>query len=175
VASESDASLVGAGYTEAHWYPIGSDYRHGFAITTRLERLGGNGSTEERWSAFYPDPASLRWLTFAQTPALPHAGEYRAFLIAFTDLPMPSGAAAPIWNEQTLMDGPGAPERRTVAPAAKQRQVTPKYRFGVYEYSYDWDEGLQRGRLRTTESGRPVPGWPSALGTFAFNTQPAEH
>lgn len=159
MASDLEASLVEHGYVDARWYPIGSDFQHGFAVATRLERRDG---AAERWSTFYPEPASLRWLAFARTPALPQASPYRAFLIAFTDLPMPGGATAPTWNERTLMDGPGAPERR-VAPAAEQRRVAPGYRFGVYEYDYDWEEGLQRGRLIIAGADGPVAAWPEPL------------
>lgn len=166
VAAELDASLAGAGYVEALWYPIGSDYQHGFAITTRLERQNRD-SEAERWSTFYPEPAGLRWLTLARSPALPHPVRYRAFLIAFTDLPMPGGTAAPFWNEHTLMDGPGAPERRSVAPTAKGRRITPSYRVVIYEYNYDWDEQLQRGALSMAGSADPVAAWPSALGGLA--------
>lgn len=165
VAADLNVDLAGAGYVEALWYPIGSDYQHGFAITTRLER-SDRDSEAERWSTFYPEPASLRWLTLAQSPTLPHPAHYRAFLIAFTDLPMPGGPAAPFWNEQTLMDGPGAPERRSIAADARKRRVTPNHRVAVYEYSYDWDEELQRGALRMTGAD-PVAAWPPALSGLA--------
>lgn len=167
MASHLEAALVEAGYAEARWYPIGSDHEHGFALTTRLERRDSASGSSERWSTFYPEPASLRWLTLAQAPALPHPAAYRAFLIAFTDLPMPGGAAAPVWNERTLMDGPGAPERRSLPLAAKQAPITPAFRFGVYEYRYDWDEAQQRGRLEMASSADPVATWPPALDSLA--------
>jgi hypothetical protein len=175
VGSALDVSIVGAGYAETRWYPIGSDYQHGFAITTRLEKLDvSSRSNAERCSALYPDPASLRWLTLAQTPSLPEPGQYRAFLIAFTDLPMPSGSSAPIWNEQTLMDGPGAPERRGLSQAAAQRDVPSNYRFGVYEYRYEWDEARKSGRLRRSDGSEAVPAWPPGLSGLAFTANASE-
>jgi hypothetical protein len=169
VTSELDASLVAAGYRETRWYPIGSDYQHGFAVTTRLERASGNAdSRAERWSAVYPEPASLRWLTFAQTPPLPDRDRYRAFLIAFTDLPMPNGSTAPIWDEQTLMDGPGAPHYRHLAAEAAERPISCRYRFGVYEYLYAWDEVDERGKLKALGKANPLPTWPPSLGHLAF-------
>lgn len=69
--------LAKAGYPEPRWYPIGLEYRHGFAATTRLEAVNDDGSPKsnsERWSSLYPDGAGLRWLTFARTMTLPHAG-----------------------------------------------------------------------------------------------------
>jgi hypothetical protein len=175
VASRFNAALNGGGYAETRWFPIGSDYQHGFAVTTRLERLDRDSaststststSTSERWSALYPEPSSLRWLTFAQTPALPRPGHYRSFLIAFTDLPIPGGAAAPIWNEETLIDGPGAPERRKLAQDALARHITSSYRFSVFEYRYDWDPQQRRGRLRIAGDQRPANAWPPVLGSF---------
>jgi hypothetical protein len=166
VALELGRGLANSGYADCRWYPIGSGYQHGFAITTRLERTDSErGATARRWSAFYPVPADLRWLTFAQTPALPQRGQYRAFLIAFTDLPTSMGATAPIWNEQTLMDGPGAPERYEVPQIAEERQYTRSYRVGVYEYIYDWDEAQKRGRLRVA-SGANSFVWPSSLAAL---------
>ena len=164
MASQFNAALSGGGYVETRWFPIGSDYQHGFVVTTRLEQLDrGSGSTSERWSALYREPPSLRWLMFAQTPALPHPGHYRSFLIAFTDLQMPGGAAAPIWNEETLIDGPGAPERRNVAEGALARRITSSYRFSVFEYRYDWDPQQQRGNLLTAGVTHPEYAWPSVL------------
>src|SRR5437868_6638342 len=36
IVSDLDAGLVQAGYEETRWWPIGSEYQHGFAVTTRL-------------------------------------------------------------------------------------------------------------------------------------------
>jgi hypothetical protein len=175
VASDLGKSLVEAGYAETRWYPIGSDYQHGFAVTTRLERLDlGSGSNAERCSAMYPEPANLRWLMFAQAPSLPRPGQYRALLIAFTDLPMPGGTSAPIWDERTLMDGPGAPERRHVSQSAADRDVTSEYRFGVFEYRYDWDEARKSGRLSRTAGSETVPAWPPAVRGLAFSVNAPE-
>ena len=174
VVSQLDARLVGAGYERTRWYPIGSEYQHGFAVTTRLE--GATSETDsngKRWSAVYPDPASLRWLAFAQTPSLPDRGLHRAFLIAFTDLPMPNGSTAPIWDEQTLMDGPGAPQYRDLAGHVSERQLSCRYRFGVYEYLYAWDEVAERGRLTAIGKGDPLSAWPPALRDLALGVDAA--
>lgn len=169
VVSELDAKLVVAGYKETRWYPIGTEYQHGFAVTTRLEGASGDAdSNAKRWSAVYPDPASLRWLAFAQTPTLPDRGRHRAFLVAFTDLPMPNGSAAPIWDEQTLMDGPGAPHYRGLAGQVAERLISCRYRFGVYEYLYAWDEETERGKLIAIGKADPFPAWPPTLGHLAF-------
>jgi hypothetical protein len=169
VVSDLDAKLLGAGYNETRWYPIGSDYQHGFAVTTRLEGASGDADTNaERWSAIYPEPASLRWLTFAQTPTLPDRRRHRAFLIAFTDLPMPNGATAPIWDEQTLMDGPGAPHYRGLPGQVAGRPISCRYRFGAYEYLYAWDEVAERGKLAASGNANPLPAWPPSLRHFAF-------
>jgi hypothetical protein len=163
VASRFSAALNGSGYADTHWFPIGSNYQHGFAVTTRLERLDRDSSAPpERWSSLYPEPPTLRWLTFAQTPALPHPGRYRSFLIAFTDLPLPGGGAAPIWNEATLIDGPGAPERQSVPESAASRPVPSSYRFSIFEYRYEWDARQKRGKLLTANT-RPEHAWPSVL------------
>lgn len=165
ISSELDATLSRAGYEGARWYPIGVEYQHGFVLTTRLEQLdSAAGSNEERWPPTYPDPVSLKWLTIAQSPKLPRAGRYRAFLVAFTDLPLQPSSTPPFWNEHTLMDGPGAPDRRRIAPSAEQRPVTPGFQFGVFEYLYDWDAEQQRGRLRPAAGSAPTRSWPPALG-----------
>lgn len=164
VASEFQAGLIRAGYADVRWFPIGSHYQHGFVVTTRLERLDGPPVLPSaRWLSVYPEPMNLRWLTFARTPTLPEPGQYRAFLIAFTDLPLSSSTAAPIWNEQTVMDGPGSRERRTPPPEMTKGPASADYRVGIYEYSYDWDVDGQRGRFRSTAGAPPVPGWPSSL------------
>jgi hypothetical protein len=149
---------------DLRWFPIGSHYQHGFAVATRLERTDGqSGSPTTRWFALYPDPVNLRWLTFARTPTLPEPGEYRAFLIAFTDLPMSSGTNAPIWNEQTVMDGPGSPERRSAPVEVIERLGTANYRLGVFEYGYGWDAAEQRGRFRSADDASAISGWPAPL------------
>jgi hypothetical protein len=138
-------------------------------VTTRLERArGATDSDAERWSAVYPDPVSLRWLTFARTPTLAYPGQHRAFLIAFTDLPMPSGATAPIWDENTLMDGPGAPDYRGLTRKFVQRLTSCRYRFGVYEYLYDWDDVSERSKLVAIGEAKLLPAWPPALSPLAF-------
>src|SRR6478752_3556609 len=42
VAGRLEAELQTAGYAEQRWYPIGTSYEHGFAVTTRLEQLEGS-------------------------------------------------------------------------------------------------------------------------------------
>ena len=164
VASGLRARLVRAGYVDTRWYPIGSDYQHGFAITTRLEQLNRPlWPNPARWSSLYPLPADLRWLSFAQQPILPGSGEYRAFLIAFTDLPMATVGAAPIWNEETLMAGPDAPDRPSLPQEVEQRRLAPNHRLGVYEYLYDWDERRESGALRLAGVAPVMTTWPSAL------------
>jgi len=145
--------LAQAGYPEPRWYPIGLEYRHGFAATTRLEAVNGDGSPKsksERWSSLYPDGAGLRWLTFARTMPLPHAGRYRVFLIAATDLPLASSAVAPIWNEDTVMDGPGVDPQESLPSAAGSRDLSG-YRISVYVYEYDRQQDRAQGQFRERE------------------------
>jgi hypothetical protein len=120
IASRIATELDAAGYPKQHWYPIGLEYRHGFAATTRLEAVNDDATPKpqpERWSSLYPDAANLRWLTLAQKMPLPHPGRYRVFLIAVTDLPLGSSVIAPTWNEDTVMDGPGVSTQESL-PAA---------------------------------------------------------
>lgn len=164
VAAKFEAGLNRAGYAELRWFPIGSRYQHGFAVTTRLERMNeGRDSPSGRWLSLYTEPVNLRWLTFARTPTLPEPGQYRAFLIAFTDLPMPSSNVASVWNEQTIMDGPGAPERRNAPPDVEAELANAGYRVSIFEYSYDRDAAEQRGRLRSIDRANTIAEWPSPL------------
>lgn len=149
MARELDLSLQARGYLEQHWYPIGTGSSHGFAVTTRLERVGhGDGAvSSERWSSLYPDAANLRWLVQARKPGLPSPGRYRVFLVSYTDLPIGRTNTAPTWNEETVMDWPGAIPSSSPRESGIPRRPAAGYRFGVYEYEYEWDELEQRGRL----------------------------
>jgi hypothetical protein len=90
-AARVKRTLDGAGYSDQRWYPIGVGHLHGFAVTTRLEQIDDHGTPKlglERWSPLYPESANLLWLLRAREPRLPGPGRYRAFLVAFTDLPV---------------------------------------------------------------------------------------
>ena len=149
VASRIATELNAAGYSDQHWYPIGLEYRHGFAATTRLEALKDGAAPKlqsERWSSLHPDAANLRWLTLARTMPLPHPGRYRVFLIAVTDLPLASSMTAPIWNEETVMDGPGVSTRESPPVALRGSRDLSGYRVGVYVYLYERQEGQASGQ-----------------------------
>jgi hypothetical protein len=164
VAAGLELSLRGGGYSDQRWYPIGAGNSHGFAVTTRLEQVEGGAQSElnERWSAAYPDAASLRWLEQARSPPLRGPGRYRVFLISFSDLSIGRTSNAPIWNEETLMDWPNAAERRSFRQQGVPQRPAVDYRFGIYEYEYEWDEAEARGRLvppkpAPSDSARPLP------------------
>jgi len=145
IATELDA----AGYREQRWYPIGLEYRHGFAATTRLEALNDDAVPKpqsERWSSLYADAANLRWLTLARKMPLPHPGRYRVFLIAVTDLPLKSGVNAPIWNEDTVMDGPGVSPQESLPIAIRGSRDLSGYRVGVYLYQYERQDDQAQGQ-----------------------------
>ncbi|HSO35923.1 MAG TPA: hypothetical protein VLT33_25525, partial [Labilithrix sp.] len=62
-AGDLASMLREAGYDALQWYPIGARHDHGFAVTTRLERIDDDGTPRppsERWSSLYPDAMSLR-------------------------------------------------------------------------------------------------------------------
>lgn len=165
-AAAVDARLTAAGYRDQRWYPIGVDFIHGFAVTTRLERQGGgeNVPADVRWLSLHPRPATLRWLASAATVPLPEVGRYDAFLIAFTDLPRTAGSSAPKWNADTLMDGPGAPEHVSLHAVPDERPTTSAYRYAVYRYVYERDDSRDRGRPRAPTGGEaPRRAWPPSL------------
>ena len=161
VARRIVAELNVAGYAEPRWYPIGLEYRHGFAATTRLEAVNDDATPKpqsERWSSLYPEAANLRWLTLAQRMPLPHPGRYRVFLIAVTDLPLASSRIAPVWNEDTVMDGPGiSTDERSPRTIESSRDLSG-YRLGVYVYQYE-------------RQSDQVQGQPSANGTGSATAQ----
>ena len=153
IATELDA----AGYPEQQWYPIGLEYRHGFAATTRLEALNDDAAPKpqsERWSSLYPEAASLRWLMLARKMPLPHPGRYRVFLIAVTDLPLGSSVNAPIWNEDTVMDGPGVSSQASSPVAIRGSRDLSGYRVGVYVYQYERQQDQVQGQSGASEGAR---------------------
>src|SRR5581483_952445 len=82
-AQFANNALRSAGYADQRWFPIGAQYSHGFAVTTRVERIDGDGTpttAAERWSPAYPYPATLRWLAGSAEPYLPKPGRYRVLL-----------------------------------------------------------------------------------------------
>jgi len=126
-------TLDGAGYSDKRLYPIGVDYAHGFAIATKLERITDDAhSAGARWLSLYPRATNLRWLEQDRSPELPGAGRYRAFLIAFTDLPTGETKVAPRWTEETWMDGLDAP----IMELRAERRASERYRVAVYVYEY---------------------------------------
>jgi hypothetical protein len=145
--------LRDAGYERPRLHPVGVGFLHGFAITTRLERIDSDGrpSTGDRWSSLYPDAATLRWLEGARRARLPGPGRYRVFLIAYTDLPIGRTDIAPVWNELTVMEGPGIVE--DVLPSdVPQRRASASYRFGVYVYEYRREDADDDGSFLPTAS-----------------------
>jgi hypothetical protein len=156
VAGELEVGLRDGGYSEQRWYPIGAGNNHGFAVTTRLEQVGGDAESElnQRWSALYREGASLRWLQQARNPQLPGPGRYRVFLISYTDLPIGRTSSAPTWNEETVMDWPNAAQRKSFRPDGAPRRSSIDYRFGIYEYEYEYDEDGVRGRFVPENGGQ---------------------
>jgi hypothetical protein len=165
VAKRIAVELHSAGYPEPSWYPIGLEYRHGFAATTRLESLNDDASPKrqtERWSSLYPNAANLRWLTLARKMPLPQLGRYRVFLVAVTDLPLGSSAVAPIWSEDTVMDGPGVSSGGRPPSAGGGSRDLSGFRLGVYVYQYERQRGQAEG-----ESSKGGPEWSAAAQLHA--------
>jgi hypothetical protein len=153
VATRIAAQLRGAGYPKPRWYPIGLEYRHGFAATTRLEALNDDAAPRfppERWSSLYPEPATLRWLTLARRVPLPHPGRYRVFLFAVTDLPLRASGIAPVWSEETVMDGPGVGTEVSSPAAMGGVRDLSGYRLGVYVYQYERRQDQIQGEPSTS-------------------------
>ena len=147
--------LRDAGYVDVRWYPIGGQYEHGFAVTTRLERLG---APTQRWPALYPEPVELRWLERASEPALPAVGFYRAFLVAFTDLPgTPGSGRAPRWDDTTVMET-GNP----CGPLPTDRVTPPGFRVLAFAYAYVRDGAESRAGHRAAESAGVT--WRGGIG-----------
>ncbi len=148
-------ALRGAGYGDQRWFPIGAHYEHGFAVTTRLERIEEDGTPKsrvERWLRQYPEAASLHWLAGSAETYLPSAGRYRVLLVAFTDLHVPLRGRPQRWDEGTAMEGPGLPS--TEVPA--RHRVSAGYQVGVYIYEYEATSADGEGALLPPD--RSVPG-----------------
>jgi hypothetical protein len=70
------------------------NFAHGSVFVTRLEAIREDGSPkrgEERWSSWYEEPPTLRWLNDARELRFATAGRYRFLLVALTDLPIRGG------------------------------------------------------------------------------------
>jgi hypothetical protein len=149
-AAKVASALRDAGYVDQHWFPIGTQYQHGFAVTTRLEQTDERGMARpsgDRWPVGYPDAVNLRWLTSSTSPFLPRQGRYRALLVAFTDLHGHVRGRPPRFDETTAMDGPGGP-----APAVHIRRPVPAgYRIGVYIYEYEAEDDGEVGTFVTRD------------------------
>lgn len=154
-ASRIRDDLRRAGYTEQRWLPIGAHYEHGFAVTTRLERIEGDGTpvpSSGRWLSAYPAPVSLRWLEGSATPFLPGAGRYRVLLVAFTDLHIRAPGRPDRWDETTAMEGPDPDMALPAIPTL--RVASARYRVGFYVYEY---EAGADGDRAFVESDKRVP------------------
>jgi hypothetical protein len=130
-----EGTLHRAGYADLRWFPIGARHEHGFAVTTRLERIDDQGTPKppaERWISPYPEAANLRWLTEATEPYLPAQGRYRVLLVAFTDLHVRAPGRPWRWDEGTAMEG--ADLRASAIPT--NRRIPVGFRVGVYLYDY---------------------------------------
>lgn len=106
----------------------------GFAVSTRLERIGDDGSVVpsiERWLSDDPEAPPLRWLEGARAMTFPRGGRYRVFLIAVTPLPIHEGNRAMRWDETTLMEGAGSP---STIPFARRLGSHQSLAILVYEY-----------------------------------------
>jgi hypothetical protein len=161
VAERLELGLRSDGYTQQRWYPIGAESGHGFAVTTRLERVEPGEQTPPvaRWSALHAEAVSLRWLEQARAPLLPHPGHYRVLLVSYTDLPIGPSSKAPVWNEETVMDWPNAPQRPSSVVSAMPRRSCDGCRFGIYEYEFRLEEADEdvRGRFLPAAVARSNP------------------
>jgi hypothetical protein len=173
-ANDLARQLRYAGYAQQRWFPIGVGFAHGFAVTTRLERIeGANFVRSQRWSSLHSEPPGLRWLLEARSIPLNRAGTYRTFLFALTDLPMGPTMTAPVWNAATVMGGPGIPEVTSEANVPEPAGPSSA-RLGVYVYLYEKPAGEKYGHFvlanekRSTEvallySLTGTAGWQSAI------------
>jgi hypothetical protein len=137
------------GYSQQRWFPIGLGFVHGFAVTTKVERIDDDGmhAQTQRWTSLHTDPANLRWLSSAKTVLLPQPGRYRAFLLAVTDLPIGRTVIAPVWTDNTVMEGPGIPQDLSEADVPRALRLSSDHKLGVYVYVYERHEGEDRGEL----------------------------
>jgi hypothetical protein len=135
-------TLREAGYEDERWYPIGVEYVHGFAVTTRLERIAEDGrAATDRWSSLYPQALELLWFKEARVALrLPAPGRYRAFLVAFTDLPLGHVAhRPPRLDEETFMVAPYMPTMHF--PAAHRAPLSSRVYVFVYIYASEAPDG----------------------------------
>jgi len=156
-AEELAALLREQGYSEQRWLPIGVGFVHGFAVTTRLERFEGespNGATP-RWSARYGEAARLVWLQGARAVSVVAPGRYRVFLVAVTDLPLDAAGAAPVWDQTTVMVGPGIPDDLDELDLPRSRRLSSRHRLGVYAYVFESGEGEAVGHAVSLDPERP--------------------
>jgi hypothetical protein len=158
-----DGTLRHAGHAEQRWFPIGARYEHGFAVTTRLERIdeaGASNAAIERWLSQYPDAASLRWLAGSADPYLPGPGRYRVMLVAFTDLAASLPGRPQRWDESTAMEGPEL--RATELPL--KRRAPADYRVCLYIYEYEAKAADGAGRLVSPDTNLPASAHPERSG-----------
>jgi hypothetical protein len=148
-ADDLATQLREAGYSQQRWFPIGVGFAHGFAVTTRLEQIDVDERSVQpgRWTSLHTEPANLRWLSVAKTVPLPRPGRYRAFLLAVTDLPIGPSTTAPVWNEHTVMAGPGIPQDLSEADLPPGLRLSSAHRLGVYVYVYERVEGENQGQF----------------------------
>jgi hypothetical protein len=155
VAERISSALARAGYHQARWYPVGADYIHGFALTTRLEQINDDATPKparERWLSLYPEASDLFWLEGARDPSLPLPGRYRVLLVALTDLPIGPSHRAPRWNEETVMVVPG----RQAGEFPSKRHVSRGYHVGVYVYEYWSQSADEKGAFVDSDRTRPA-------------------
>lgn len=131
-ADRVERALREAGFVDLRWHSVGTFWQHGFLVTTRLER--GGAVAEQRWSPEYGQPSTLLWLRAARAPRLPAAGRFRAFVVAFGDLPLAhvAGRREP-WDESTWLVEVGD-TRPDDFPAT--RRARPADRMMALEYDY---------------------------------------
>jgi hypothetical protein len=163
VAERLELGLRADGYVDQRWYPVGAGSAHGFAVTTRLERVeaGRPARVVARWSSLHAEAVSLRWLEQARSPTLPTPGRYRVLLVSYTDLPIGPSSRAPVWNEETVMDWPNATKHQSSREVALPRRTCSECRFGIYEYEFRLEEDSDDARGRfvpaTRTESRPFP------------------
>lgn len=162
VAEQLELALREDGYVDQRWYPVGVGSGHGFAVTTRLERVeaGQRAPLIARWSSLHAEAVSLRWLEQARAPVLPSPGRYRVLLVSYTDLPIGPSSKAPIWNEGTVMDWPNASLHQSSREFALPSRICDGCRFGIFEYEFRLEEDGDDAR------GRFVPATPAASRAF---------
>jgi hypothetical protein len=175
VGNDLTVALRRRGYVELRWFPVGAEFSHGFAITTRLEQLTAENAPEsERWLSQHREAANLFWLSQAKTVSFPRPGRYRIFLLAVTDLPMGRSRVAPLWGRDTVMAGSDLPEPLSAADLPAERHLECA-RLGVYGYVYEKNPEDYQGRLLAAEalhnSAEHLPNWLLSDGLDAPSAQ----